>query len=107
MIPIVDLVILGLAVFRLSSLISEERGPYNIFGKIRAALGEYQDVYGIRRSTTEIGQGIMCLACCSVWWGVIVAVLYYLWAGVVWGCLPLALSALAMMVSNLDNSGGV
>lgn len=102
-----DILILGLAVWRLASLLSAERGPYAMFERIREWCGvRYTVVEGVETadSDKEIGKLILCPWCSSVWLGAIASILY-LWKGqvVVWVALPLALSALAIIVNEIVN----
>lgn len=99
-----DFIVLGLATYRLASLFSEERGPYRIFCRLRVWAGEYYNAEQQRSATTEFGRGLICLHCCSIWFGALLAVGYYFWPGIVWLCLPLALSAVAMLAANYVNS---
>lgn len=55
-----------LAVWRVSSLLVNELGPYDIFAKLRALLGVTYDEY-----TNCKAQGLAalfcCIWCCSIW----------------------------------------
>jgi hypothetical protein len=101
-----DILILGLAVWRLASLLSAERGPYAMFEKIRTWCGvRYTVVGGIETadSDKEIGKLILCPWCSSVWLGAIASI-FYLWKPVVvWVALPLALSAVAIIADRIVN----
>lgn len=83
---LLDLIILGLATWRLSSLLTNdnEEGPF-----------------GLLIRTREFGRKITsafdCLWCMSIWIGLVIILLY--WAipdYTIWICLPLALSAIAI-----------
>ncbi len=76
-----DFIILGLAVWRLSSLFSNEIGPFRIFAKLRIWAGETLTVEGRRVATTGFGEGLICTACESVWWAIIMFTCYKLWNG--------------------------
>lgn len=69
---LVDLLVLGLASFRLSSLIALEEGPLSVFIKVRAELGAY-DYDDQGRVKTSLGRGISCPYCVGVY---IAALLY-------------------------------
>ena len=62
-------VILSLATWRFTSLISSESGPYAILERMRHKLGVRQDSQG-EYGETEIAKGILCKWCSSVWWGI-------------------------------------
>ena len=68
-----ELIIGGLAVWRVSALISYERGPFALFQRIRAAVGidHFDDgspdpasVHG------ELAQLLHCVWCVSLWIGI-------------------------------------
>lgn len=58
------LVLLGLATWRLSSLLVHERGPFDVFGRIRHATGA--DRVG---EMGEIQELFSCVWCMSIWVG--------------------------------------
>lgn len=100
-----NFIILGLAVWRLSSLIAREEGPMQILDRFRYFAGvRYADdgVYFLN----NFAKGISCPACLSVWIGAIASVAYLLfnssivYTGVVWA---LALSAIAVIVDEITN----
>lgn len=85
---ITTLLILSLAVWRLSSLFTGEDGPFEMFAVLRAKGGEL----------------LNCLWCLSMWIGLIVFVAYAFWPVVVfWACLPFALSAAAIVADRWIN----
>lgn len=57
-------IIIALAVYRLSRLISDEEGPWGIFNKIRALPPEQ----------SNLRRGIECIMCVSVWVALPVAI---------------------------------
>ena len=92
------LIVLALATWRLSSLISAEEGPYNIFGRLRSKVGVYYIGERVDASG-ELAKLISCTWCLSVWIGAIAGVTYYfLREPIVWIVLPLSLSAAAIIV---------
>ena len=96
----IHFVILGLAVWRISRLLSSERGPFAISEKIRHLCGvRYTDRV---ITDSELSKLISCPACTSVWLGAIASVLYItLGIAIVWIALPFALSAFAIIVGSL------
>ena len=98
-------VILSLATWRFTSLISSESGPYAILERMRHKLGVRQDSQG-EYGETEIAKGILCKWCSSVWWGVLFAGI-----GVCAGLSPpilsipyaLGLSAASILIEELMN----
>ena len=61
-----NLLVIGLAAFRLARLIAFEEGPGAIFHTFRARLGAYD--YGIAGlPATSLGRGVTCPYCVGVW----------------------------------------
>lgn len=100
------IIILGFAVWRGTSLLSSERGPFDMFEKLRTACGVHytKDNHGYEspQSDRQLGKLISCPYCISVWLGAIASVLYITFGIVaVWLALPLALSALALLLNSI------
>jgi len=75
MMPTLDLmtfVLLALAVYRLSHMVTSEEGPFEAFAKVRDALGGNQQA-------TWVGRGIVCILCVSFWVGLLGAVALWFW----------------------------
>ena len=70
-------ILIGMAVWRLSSLLANEDGPFDVFARIRNLLGvKYRNEggeLGESFGTNWISKGIICTWCVSVWVGAIVA----------------------------------
>jgi hypothetical protein len=99
-----DAVVLALAVWRLSSLIVYERGPFDVFQKVRERVGIQHDDAGMVTATPEtlLGGIFGCLWCLSVYVGLIAALCAYFWPSVTfWLALPLALSGGAILVERM------
>ena len=96
-------IILALATWRMSSLLAQEKGPGDIFSKIRARLGVMyinDEVVG-----PAIARGITCIWCNSMWTGAVAGISYYLMGTpIVWLALPFALSASAIIIGSIVNS---
>ena len=94
-----DIIILGLAVWRLSSLISRESGPYNIFALLRFRAGVVYNKMSEEIPSSELSKGILCLWCVSVWISIPLGILYFfLPMFTIFACIPFAISALAILV---------
>ena len=52
--------LLALAVYRLSHMVTNEEGPFELFATLRDALGGNQQA-------TWVGRGIVCILCVSFW----------------------------------------
>lgn len=93
-----DYLILALATWRISSLLVEESGPWQIFARLRARVGVRYDENLQRTADSMIGELFSCIWCMSVWIGLLIAFCYQTWPHqAVWGLMPLALSASAIV----------
>jgi len=108
-----DALVLVLATWRLSSLLADEDGPFKFLERIRTWMGVRITVdehgneervvpdaprgffHAIRKT---IADGMLCRWCSSVWLGILLTAIYFIWSGIVWLAFPLALSTLAIMV---------
>lgn len=75
----IEILILGMATWRVSSLFVREDGPWFIFRKIREAVGISHDGWGkIFAVPDTLAAGMLsCLWCCSVWVGGAWALAYF------------------------------
>ena len=88
------LIIVAVAVWRLSSLFAVELGPFSVFEKIRFSARNSK--YKIVR---DFSPGIECVWCNSVWFGALFAV--FIATGLFeWIVFSLALSAVAIMINS-------
>jgi len=97
-----ELIVYILAVWRLTSLLVNEAGPCDLFRRVRCFVGvRYDDVnqpYGLN----VLAEAFLCVWCLSVWVGLGVAIAHYLIPTVTfWVTLPLALSAGAVIISEV------
>ena len=91
--------ILALATWRISSLLANEAGPYDIFERSRKCAGTYYDEYSNPQGKNELAKMLICLWCNSIWIGLVLAVGYWLLGDfVVWLSLPLALSTITILI---------
>lgn len=73
---ILDVIVIGLATWRISSLLVHERGPYNVFVHLRNAVGVEHDVDLVpERANNVVAEIFSCVWCMSIWvglalWGV-------------------------------------
>lgn len=102
-----DIVILMLATWRLSSLLvdPEDDGPWEVFGKFRHLLGVRHDkASGLFFGKNVMAQALLCIFCTSVWIGLAIAILYISYPSiVVMASLPFALSAGAIVLERMIN----
>ena len=91
--------VLALAVFRLTSLLVNEAGPWDIFHLLRRKAGITYDQYSHKVTDNELGRMLLCSWCTSMWvsFGVVLV-----WAVLPdWGIylfLPFALSSVSIVV---------
>lgn len=93
-----DVLVLILATWRMASLLVEEDGPFEIFPKLRHALGVRYDENSISYGTNWFAKGLRCEHCVSVWLGFFWAIAYIVWKDCVLVALPFALSAGAIVI---------
>ena len=89
---------LGLAAWRLASLLANEDGPWMVFKRLRQRAEQWCNRY---RFCRELGLHdlVACEWCNSVWIGAGLTILY-LWIGesILYFALPLALSTVAIII---------
>ena len=94
--------IMALACWRLSALISYECGPWDVFKRLRSRFG-IQHLSDDCEPTT-LGSGFMaqlfgCVWCLSVWFAIMIYGFWLIWPGITIIVLsPLALSAAVIIV---------
>jgi hypothetical protein len=99
---LVELLVLSLAGWRITSLVSREDGPWYILGKIRGFLGVRYDEYSQPYGLNVISRGLVCMWCSSVWVGVGLTVLYLIAPDIViFFCLPFALSSVVIAIEKV------
>lgn len=95
----IEVLVLTAAVWRITSLLTDEAGPWNMFGRLRSRLGVRFE-HGHRIATTELGALFLCVWCLSPWIGVAVTILYFSFpTQTFWIAVPLAMSAAAIMAN--------
>lgn len=60
------IVVYGLATWRLSSLLVHERGPWDVFVRLRQRFGVGHDEFGVPSSWPD-GSILACIWCTSLW----------------------------------------
>lgn len=73
-----EVFILGLATWRLTSLLVNEEGPWNILGKLRHTIGIRYDERSEKIATNVIASLVLCVWCSSVWIASFLVVAYLL-----------------------------
>jgi len=100
---VLEIVVLSLATWRLTSLLVWEDGPFEVFAKLRYFLGVRYDETSQPYGTNWFAKGVVCPACASVWFGTAWGVAYLIWPQVWWVALPFALSAGAIALERWNN----
>ena len=101
---ITALLVLGLATWRLSSLLVTEEGPFGILVKFRFIIGIKYDELSNPVGTNIIADLFTCVWCASVWVGLFFVIIWLINANVaIIVSLPLALSAFAVLVDTFAN----
>lgn len=101
---LVNLVIFGLATWRVSSLFSKESGPLDVFLKIRELSGITHDVDKnvVMIPDNFFAQMISCMWCNSIYIGVFWAVTFYFFpVPSPFLALPFALSAITVFLEKV------
>src|SRR5512136_2345787 len=103
---ILHLLILSLACYRLSELFSSDIGPYEIFVKFRHWAGVRYDDHSEPYGTNEFSRGLLCVWCNSIWFGIVITVLYVILGNIlVYILLPLALSGAVILAKEFQSRG--
>ena len=103
-----DIFLMILATWRISSLLADEDGPLDIFLKFREKLGEYQeldsegDVIDVMPDRF-VPQMFGCVWCISIWVGAVFFLLPPYLAQMI--AFPFALSAGAIIIDNYLSGG--
>lgn len=95
-----DIIILMLAVYKLSYLLAKEIGPFGILAKFRFAVGVKVSEYGELYGSNEFASGLVCMSCNSVWIAAVVVVCYWLWPVTAMVLLPIAIGGVVTFLNN-------
>lgn len=101
-----NLLILGLATWRISNLLVNEDGPWECLARLRSVLGVRYDETSRPYGTNVFSKLWTCLWCVSPWVGVVLAFAYWRWSSLfILMSLPFALSAMAVIVDRVVADG--
>lgn len=101
-----DFIVATLALWRVSSLLVRERGPADVFLRVRQAAGiEHGDGWApMAWPDTWASNVLSCVRCLSVNLAAALALLWWRWPRATRAaCIPLALSAGAILVEEMTN----
>jgi hypothetical protein len=94
-----ELLIYALATFRIASLIAQERGPWDAFGKLRDVCGVRYDDAGQPYALNEVARMLTCVWCNSVWVALFWLVVKWLWPEhALWLAFSFAVSGAALIL---------
>jgi len=107
-VPWMDFLVMALAVWRVSCMLVREDGPVWVFGKFRKAMGVRYDAYGNPYGDSWWSQLFTCIYCMSVWIGIMCTLFWIAFPRfTVFASLPLAFSAMAVLLTATLDFGGV
>lgn len=98
---ITNLIIFGLAVWRISSLFVNEKGPANVFIKMRELAGISHDPDGnISMIPDRFFAGVLsCVWCCSIWVSFFLTAIWLFYPEIALRTsIPFAFSAVAIII---------
>jgi len=101
-----DYLILALATWRLSSLIVNEAGPWDLLAKFRAWIGIYYDDHSEVQGKNVVARAMTCVWCISIWVALFLTVMKFIVPATPVLMLPFALSAVAIMIEEFVNDKG-
>lgn len=98
---LVDLIIIALAVWRFSNVISDDSlsGPWDVLHKLRYALGVRYNDFNEAEATTTLATAILCIYCSTFWFGLVAGIMYLFFGDIVVTiAIPIAIGSLAMRI---------
>lgn len=99
----IELFIISLAVWRLSSLLVVEDGPFDIFAQVRSRVGVKYDEMSHPYGTNVLSKMLSCIWCVSIWISFISCALVFGFHAWIDLFLPFAVSALAIFYEGVIN----
>jgi hypothetical protein len=66
---VIELILMAVATWRVSSMLVDEAGPADVFIKLRAKIGVSYDAFSQRVGTNLFSSLFLCVWCMSVWVG--------------------------------------
>jgi len=95
-ITLLEFLVISLAVWRISSLIANEDGPFDILERFRGAIGIVYDEFNNRSGNNTFAKGVMCIWCNSMWFSFIASI--FISSSLV-DCLVMTLAISAMVIA--------
>lgn len=101
------MILLGLATWRVSSLLVSENGPGNILAKLRYFTGVRMDELSNPVGENVVADALTCVWCTSFWVGLLFFAVWLLNPQAAYLIsIPLALSTIAIVVEKVVTEGG-
>ena len=101
-----DLLILSLATWRITSLLTNEYGPWHVLESMRRWVGVSYDENLQRVGFNVVADALTCVWCTSVWVGLVVGILYGLWPVVtIAASIPFAIMGGALVANRIIGNG--
>jgi len=94
----INVVILSLATWRISSLLVDEDGPFEIFMKLRNLVGVKFDAEGYVYGSNELSKQFVCLWCMSLWVGILLSIIYFLLPWTIYVFMGFAFSTVSIWI---------
>lgn len=101
--PIV-LLVLGLATWRVSAMLTKESGPFHIFEKMRELIGIRHDIDGnvLQIPNKLFAELFSCVWCISIWAAVFWTVFWFFLPDIAfYAALPFAISTAVILIDRL------
>ena len=95
-----ELMLIALATWRVSSLLVFEEGPFLVLVKMRSLAGVYYDEFSEPQGRNVFARALLCVWCISFWVAIGFTVLYF-YGVAFWVALPFALSAVAIIIERI------
>jgi hypothetical protein len=73
---VIELIIMAVSTWRVSSMLVDEAGPGDVFVKLRAKIGVSYNAFSERVAANPVASLFLCVWCMSVWVGTGVFLLY-------------------------------
>ena len=94
------------AVWRLTNLLVSEEGPFGILDLFRHKIGIRYNERAVAYGENVVAEALSCFWCASIWTGFLFVIMYALFPKTTfWVELPLAMSAIAILINGLINYG--
>lgn len=101
MTSLIDILVLGLATWRISAMLTKEAGPFHVFEKLRELVGIQHDEDGNVSVIPNklFAELLSCVWCMSIWAAAFWVVLWFFFPDIAfYASLPFAISTVAILL---------